>query len=401
MLQRPAATDPTTAGWGSSALRRATLTLAISQLVSWGVLFYGFAVTSSAIRDDTGWSEGLVSGAFALGLLIAGLGAPPVARALARHDPRLVLTTGSLLGILGMLGFAAAPTPIALYLAWTVIGLAMAATLYEPAMAVLVALDPARRYRTLTVVTVAGGLASTVFAPLGAWLVDALGWRQALAVLGVGGGLFTALLHAVVLPAPHAHTADTQVSHQPAPPFDRRLRRLRDAVILEQAAMIATTAYLIALLVEEGVALPTASAALAAMGLGKVGGRLLLLGPIGRRSLTLLATIATVIQLAGLALPLGITASWILFPTMFVVGAASGATTVLRPLLVVDLVGAAPFAATNAHIQRTSTFARAAAPLVLGVAVTAFGWSIAWAACLTAFAFAAERYLALGRSRRD
>ena len=86
---------------------------------------------------------------------------------------------------------------------------------------------------------------------------------------------------------------------------------------------------------------------------------------------------------------------------MLVVGAASGATTVLRPLLVVDLVGAAPFAATNARIQRTSTFARAAAPLVLGVAVTAFGWSIAWAGCLTAFDFAAERYLARGRSRRD
>ena len=401
MLQRPAATDPTTAGWGSTALRRATLTLAISQLVSWGVLFYGFAVTSSAIRDDTGWSEGLVSGAFALGLLIAGLGAPPVARALARHDPRLVLTTGSLLGMLGMLGFAAAPTPIALYLAWALIGLAMAATLYEPAMAVLVALDPARRYRTLTVVTVAGGLASTVFAPLGAWLVDSLGWRQALAVLGVGGGLFTALLHAVVLPAPHAHAADTQVSHQQAPPFDRRLRRLRDAVILEQAAMIATTAYLIAVLVEEGVALATASAALAVMGLGKVGGRLLLLGPLGRKSLPLLATIAAVVQLAGLALPLGITASWILFPTMLIVGAASGATTVLRPLLVVDLVGAAPFAATNARIQRTSTFARAAAPLVLGVAVTAFGWSIAWGVSLAVFGLAAERYAALGRSRRD
>ena len=160
----------------------------------------------------------------------------------------------------------------------------------------------------LTVITVAGGLASTVSAPLGAWLVDTLGWRQALAVLGVGGGLFTALLHTLVLPAPTPTPPDTQVSHQPAPPFDRRLRRLRDAVILEQAAMIATAAYLIALLVEEGVALPTASAALAAMGLGEVGGRLLVLGTIGRRSLTLLATIATVIQLAGLALPLGITA---------------------------------------------------------------------------------------------
>jgi predicted MFS family arabinose efflux permease len=398
VLQRSAATDPAAAGWGSSALRRATLTLAVSQLVSWGVLFYGFAVTSSAISDDTGWSEGLVSGAFAVGLLVAGLGAPTVARALGRHDPRVVLTAGSLVGLLGMLAFAAAPDPAVLYLAWIVIGAAMAATLYEPAMAVLVALDPARRYRTLTVVTVAGGLASTVFAPLGAWLVDTLGWRQALAVLGVGGGIVTALLHAAVLPAPHAHLAETQVAHRPAPTFDRRLRRLRRAVILEQAAMIATTAYLIALLVDRGVTLATASAALAVMGLGKVAGRLLLLGPVGRRSLTLLATVATVIQLGGLALPLAVTASAVLFPSMFVVGAASGATTVLRPLLVVDLVGAAPFAATNASIQRSSTFARAAAPLLLGAAVTAFGWPVAWAACLAAFALAAERYVALGRA---
>ena len=146
-----------------------------------------------------------MSGAFALGLLIAGFGAPPIARALARFDPRLVLTTGSVVGTLGMLAFAAAPNPLVLYLAWIVIGAAMAATLYEPAMAVLVALDPARRYRTLAVVTVAGGLASTVFAPLGGWLVEELGWRQALAVLGVGGGLVTAFLHAVVLPPAHAH----------------------------------------------------------------------------------------------------------------------------------------------------------------------------------------------------
>ena len=119
---------------------------------------------------------------------------------------------------------------------------------------------------------------------------------------------------------------------------------------------------------------------------GKVGGRLLLLGPIGRRSLTLLATVATVIQLAGLALPLGITASWILFPTMVVVGAASGATTVLRPLLVVDLVGASrsppPSPASSAPRHSSAP----PAPLVLGVAVTAFSWSIAWAGCLTAFA---------------
>jgi predicted MFS family arabinose efflux permease len=400
MRPAPAAPDATSTGWGSSALRRATLTLAIAQLVSWGVLFYGFAVTAPAISADTGWSDGVVSGAFALGLLISGFGAPPIARALARHDPRRVLTTGSIVGMIGMLAFAAAPNPPVLYLAWIVIGAAMAATLYEPAMAVLVALDPARRHRTLAVVTVAGGLASTVFAPLAGWLVDALGWRQALAVLGISGGVVTAVLHAIVLPSAGAHHIETQVAHVPAPPLDRPLRLMRSAVLFEQAAMIATTAYLISMLVDRGVDLTVAAAALGVMGLGKVAGRLLLLGPVGRRSLTALAAICSAVQLAGLALPLGVTGNAVLFPAMFVVGCASGATTVLRPLIVVELVGAAPFAATNARIQRASTVARAAAPLVLGATATALGWPVAWAGCLVAFAIAGERYVALGRSVR-
>lgn len=362
------------------------------------MLFYGFAVVAADVSADTGWSEGLVSGAFALGLLIAGYGAPPVARALARHDPRLVLTAGSVVGIVGMLGFAAATHPVTLYAAWAVIGVAMAATLYEPAMAVLVALDPARRHRTIAAVTVAGGLASTVFAPLGGWLVDRLGWREALAVLAVGGGVLTVVLHAVVLPPAHVHDVTTRVVHEPAPAMDRRQRQLRGAVLFEQAAMIATTAYLIGMLVDRQVSLGTASAALAVMGLGKVVGRLLLLGPVGRRSLTSLSALASAVQAAGLAIPLGITTGVAMYPAMLFVGAASGATTVLRPLIIVDLVGAGPFAATSARIQRATTLTRAASPLALGVAVTTLGWTVAWIACLAAFVLAGERYLALARS---
>lgn len=362
------------------------------------MLFYGFAVVASDVTADTGWSEGLVSGAFALGLLIAGYGAPPVARALARHDPRVVLTTGSLVGIVGMLGFAAAVHPVMLYAAWAVIGVAMAATLYDPAMAVLVALDPGRRHRTIAAVTVAGGLASTVFAPLASWLVDRLGWREALAVLAIGGGGLTVLLHAIVLPPAHVHDAAVQVVHEPAPPVDRRQHQLRRAVVFEQAAMIATTTYLIGMLVDRQVALGTASAALGVMGLGKVAGRLLLLGPVGRRSLTSLAAVASAVQAAGLALPLGITTGATLFPAMLLVGAASGATTVLRPLIVVELVGAGPFAATNANIQRATTLTRAASPLAFGVVVSVLGWTSAWTAGLLLFVLAGERYVALDRS---
>lgn len=377
------------------ALRRATLTLAVTQLVSWGVLFYGFAVVAPDITKDTGWSEPVVSGAFAVGLLVAGLAAPPVAAALARWDPRLVLTTGSLVGIVGMLAFALAPHPVVLYLAWILIGLAMAATLYEPAMAVLVAIDPGRRHRTLAAITVAGGLASTVFAPLGSVLVEALGWRHALVALALGGGLLTTVLHAGVLPPAHVHPDEVRATPEAAPPFDRRLRILRTALLFEQAAILATTAHLIGLLLDRGLGLGAAAVALAVSGAGKVPGRLLLFRPTKRLTLAQLSAVVNAAQLACLALPLVATHAVVLFPAMLVTGACSGATTMLRPLLVVELVGPGPFAAVSARLQRSSTLARSAAPLLLGGAVAAYGWPTAWVLSLAAFAVAAQRYAAI------
>jgi predicted MFS family arabinose efflux permease len=368
--------------------------------VSWGVLFYGFAVVAPEVTTTTGWSESVVSGAFSVGLVVAGVAAPAVATALARRDPRLVLGVGSLVGVLGMLGFAAARHVAVLYLAWVVIGLAMAATLYEPAMAVLVALDPDRRHRTLTTVTVAGGLASTVFAPLGGLLVDSLGWRSALVVLAIGGGAVTALLHALVLPSSPVELRPAVVPRGETvwtPP----VRRLRVAMLFESAAVLATTAHLIGLLVGRDVTLAVAGAALGVMGIGKVAGRLLLLGPLGRGSLPVVAAACNVVQLVGLAVPLATTADAPLFAAAAVVGAASGATTVLRPLIVVDLVGPGRFAQVNARLQRATTFARAGAPFVVGAGAATIGWGPTWALTLVCFGLAAERYLRVAGSRSD
>lgn len=394
-------------------MRRATLALAVSQVVSWGVLFYGFAVVAPHVSSDTGWPEPLVAGAFTVGVLVSGLAAPLVARALAEHDPRRVLAVGSVLGAVGMLGFAAASHPAVLYLSWAVIGAAMAATLYEPAMAVLVAVDATRSTRTLTAVAVAGGVASTIFAPLMAWLAQSLGWRQAIVVLALSGGAVTTLLHAVVLPPSHAHRIETRAVPEPAPPFDRPLRLLRMALLFEQAAIIATTTHLVGLLADRAVALSTAAMLLGVIGIGKVAGRLLMLGA-NRRRLINLAIAANLLQFVGLALPLAVTATVLLVAAMAAVGAASGATTVVRPLLVIEFVGAGPFAATSAGLQRVTTVARAAAPFALATGVAAVGWSFAWGAAVTLYAIAATCYVILrawtirrtevalpGRSGRD
>lgn len=262
-------------------------------------------------------------------------------------------------------------------------------------MVVLVALDPARRLRTLTVVTVAGGLASTAFAPLTARLVEALGWRTAILVLGFTGGLVTALLHATVLPAPVPHDTPPQSQRAPVVPIRGRLAHLRIALLFEQAAMFATTVHLVGLLTSRGASIHLAAVVLGTIGVGKVAGRLLLIGPTGRAPLAILAAGCSLVQLLGLSLPFTTTAAVMLLPIALVVGAASGATTVLRPLLIVDLVGAPQFALVSARLQRATVLARAGSPFVLGAAVAVFGWSTAWAVSLLGFGIAAERYLAL------
>src|SRR3712207_7628844 len=75
----------------------------------------------------------------------------------------------------------------------------MAATLYEPAFAVLAKWFERGRGRALLLVTLAGGLASTIFLPLSAWLVGVQGWRGALLALAVLLALFTIVPHALVL----------------------------------------------------------------------------------------------------------------------------------------------------------------------------------------------------------
>ena len=173
------------------------------------MLFYGFAVVAPDVTADTGWSSLAVSGAFSVGLLVAGLAAPGggrVARTGPASRPRYGFPGGD-----G--GDAAvrrcAPSRSALCgvdrdRAW------YGRDLNEPAMAVVVALDPSRRHRTLATITVVGGLASTVFAPLGGALVGHVGWRAALVVLAVGGGTATVVLHALVLPKPRTIAAPTQ-----------------------------------------------------------------------------------------------------------------------------------------------------------------------------------------------
>ncbi|MEP7189001.1 MAG: MFS transporter, partial [Roseiflexaceae bacterium] len=54
------------------------LTLSITQLTSWGALYYSFGIVMPVMERELGWSRITLTGGFSLALLISGIAAVPV-----------------------------------------------------------------------------------------------------------------------------------------------------------------------------------------------------------------------------------------------------------------------------------------------------------------------------------
>jgi MFS family permease len=175
-------------------------TMAVAQGISWGTLYYAFSLFVVPMQESLGWSRPLLNGALSLGLLSTGVVAFPVGAWIDRHGGRSVMMLGSLAGGLLLMAWAQVETPWVFYLIWALIGASLAGVLYEPAFAVITATFGADARRGITAMTLVGGFASTVFMPVTQCLITAMGWRQALLVLG-GLNLAVCLpLHALFVP---------------------------------------------------------------------------------------------------------------------------------------------------------------------------------------------------------
>src|SRR5438552_2296812 len=81
------------------ALAGALVALCVTEITSWGVLYYAFPVLADSVSADTGWSRTAVAAAFSASLLVAAAAGVAVGRWLDRVGPRLIMTAGSVLAV--------------------------------------------------------------------------------------------------------------------------------------------------------------------------------------------------------------------------------------------------------------------------------------------------------------
>lgn len=164
-----------------------------NQLINWGIAFYMPGTFARAITADIGWSSPEIYSGLTLAMLVMAALSPFVASLLARSGGQRIVMFGTLLISSGCVVMANAHTLVAWYAAWILTGIGMRLSLYDTLFAALVNLYGQQARRTISRVTLAGGLASVVFWPLGEALLTVMSWREALLVYALCGLLSAGL----------------------------------------------------------------------------------------------------------------------------------------------------------------------------------------------------------------
>lgn len=351
--------------------------LSIGQVISWGILFYALIVASPAIADDTGWPVALVTLSFSSGLIASAAAGVFVGRWLDARGPRLIMTIGSVVGPAGLIVVVIAPNLAVFTIGWVIAGFAQSAVLYQAAFTVIARRYGSRRRGAMTILTLAGGLASTVFVPIVASLLTVTDWRTTFLLLAGVLLVTTVPLHWFSLERrwrPIVHDGHANLHTVSSVIRTRRFWMLEASMLALAAALFSVTLALIPLFTEKGMSYQLAALALGLLGAGQVIGRLLYVAIPHTAApwipLTATAGLSAVF-LALLALVPG--PPWLLISIGIAAGAIRGAQTLVQGSAVADRWGTHNYGAINGVVAAPITFVGAFGPALGPLLVLATG----------------------------
>lgn len=355
---------------------RAVPVLAVTQILTWGILIYPPVLTMPHLTAAHGWSLASGMAGFSLGLIVSGLLSPTVGGLIDRHGGNVVMGSGALAGALGLGLMPVAAHPVAYAGCWLLLGAAMATNLYDPAFATLTRIFGGNARRQITFVTFAGGFASTVGWPATHLLLAKVGWQGTYLTFAAVFALVVAPLHAFALPRPGIAAAGPVAASAAMPPRAYLLPHgapfllLAAAFALYSFILSGVTSNLLALLTRGGLDAAGAVAIGAMFGPAQVASRLAdfaLAGRthplwIARGAVLLVVSAFALLSLCGVSFPVAA-----LFAIAF--GAANGVMTIARGALPLLMFGPSGYGRVIGRIARPAQFVQAFAPFVVASAV--------------------------------
>ncbi len=354
--------------------------LGIAQILSYGATFYLPAILARPISVDTGWPFAWVIGGLSLGLVVAGLASRLVGHAIERHGGRPLLASSAVLIALGLAMLALAPNLPVYVAAWVVIGLGMAAGLYDAAFSTLGRIFGAGARGAITTLTLWGGFASTVCWPLSAYLVETVGWRGTAAVYAAIELLFVLPLYLFMIPREARREAAS--SSGAAAPAVGEVPEARRAIAFAILAAALTgggtisallSVHVIAILQAGGLTLAAAVALGALFGPAQVGGRVVEMSLGGRHHPMWTLTAAVTLMAAGLGL------LWLGLPlpalALVSYGAGNGIWSIARGTVPLALFGPSGYAVMMGRLATPILVVQAVAPSVGAVLMDEVGAS--------------------------
>ena len=363
--------------------------LGTAQTLAWASSYYLPAMLATAMAADLGVSVTTVFAAFSFALIVSAVFGRWAGQLIDHHGGRPVLIGTNLLFAVGLAALALAQGPVMLFLAWGLIGVAMAAGLYDAAFATLVRLYGHDARSSITGITLIAGFASTVGWPLTAWLELELGWRGACLCwaglhLLLGLPLNASLPRSAAAPGVSPVAAVVSPTAAPAPaPAVAPGATFWPTVLLSLVFAVtwftstAMAAHLPRLLQSHGLTLAAALALAALVGPAQVAARLLEFGFLRTLHPLLSPPMSPAAHPVGAVLLMVVGGPAALLFTVLH-GAGNGILTIAKGTLPLVIFGPKGYGARQGLLMVPARVAQAFAPLVFGLAIDQFGGGALW-----------------------
>lgn len=352
--------------------------LGATQVAGYGGLYYAFAVLAPKMTESFGWSPEWTYGGFAIGLLIGGLVAPIAGRLIDHYGTRVVMTVGSILAGLSLLGLAEARGPVSYVAAMVALEIVSTLVLYDAAFTALTqARGPGAR-RAISQLTLIGGFASTLFWPLTTALLASFDWREIYRIYAVVQFALCAPLHLLLLPgpihraaspAPAANGADAPlVGYLEGSARRNAFALLALAFSLQGFVVSAMSVHMLSMLHGLGLSAAVAVGIGAMVGPSQVAGRLVeMLFGTSIDPVTTAWTSAALMPVGFALLMIGGTTAALAGLFAIAYGISMGLSSIVRGTVPLKLFGPAGYGAMLGKLSAPGLIVKAAAPLLFAM----------------------------------